>query len=41
MVVGLFQGRGRKSNLEVNMRVVSAYEIRDWMVASVRDYSSR
>lgn len=41
LVIGLFQGRGRSSGVEVNMRVASIYEIRDGMVASVRDYGSR
>jgi ketosteroid isomerase-like protein len=41
LVVGLFQGRGRSSDVEVNMRVASVYEIRDGMVATVRDYESR
>lgn len=40
LVVGLFQGRGRRSHVEVNMRIASVYQIRDGMVASVRDYSS-
>jgi ketosteroid isomerase-like protein len=41
LVAGVFQGRGRSSDLEVNMRVTSVYEVRDGMVASVRDYGSR
>jgi ketosteroid isomerase-like protein len=41
LVVGVFQGRGRSSGVEVNMRVASLYEIRDGMVASGRDYTSR
>jgi ketosteroid isomerase-like protein len=41
LVAGVFQGRGRTSGVEVNMRVASVYEIRDGMVASVRDYGSR
>lgn len=41
LVVGLFQGRGRSSHVEVNMRVASVYEIRGRMVAAVRDYESR
>jgi ketosteroid isomerase-like protein len=41
LVAGRFQGRGRSSGVEVDMRVASVYEIRDAMVASVRDYSSR
>jgi uncharacterized protein len=41
LVVGLFQGRGRSSDVEVNLRVASVYEIRDGMIAAVRDYRSR
>jgi ketosteroid isomerase-like protein len=41
LVVGLFQGRGRSSDVEVSLPVASVYEIRDGMVASVRDYGSR
>jgi ketosteroid isomerase-like protein len=41
LAVGVFQGRGRSSGVEVNMGVASVFEIRDAMVASVRDYSSR
>jgi ketosteroid isomerase-like protein len=41
LVVGRFQGRGRSSGVEVNMRVASVYEVRDRMVATVRDYESR
>ena len=33
--------RGDRATFEVNMRVASVYEIRDGMVASVRDYNSR
>ena len=41
LVAGLFQGRGRSSDAEVNMRVASIYEIRDGLVATVRDYGSK
>ena len=41
LFVGLFQGRGPGSDAEVSMRIASVYEIRDGMVAAVRDYSSR
>jgi ketosteroid isomerase-like protein len=41
LVGGRFQGRGRSSDVEVNMRVASIYEIRDGLVAAVRDYGSR
>jgi ketosteroid isomerase-like protein len=41
LVAVLFQGRGRSSDAEVNMRVASIYEIRDGFVATVRDYGSR
>jgi ketosteroid isomerase-like protein len=41
LVAGLFHGRGRSSDVEVNMRVASIYEIRDGLVATVRDYGSR
>jgi ketosteroid isomerase-like protein len=41
LVVALFQGHGRSSGVEVNMRVASVYEIEMGCVASVRDYGSR
>jgi ketosteroid isomerase-like protein len=41
LVVVRFEGHGRASDAEVGMRVASLYELRDGMVASVRDYSSR
>jgi ketosteroid isomerase-like protein len=41
LVVARYEGRGRESDVEVNMRVASVYQIRDGMVASVRDYGSR
>jgi ketosteroid isomerase-like protein len=41
LVVARFEGRGRSSEIEVNMQVASVYEIRDGMVATVRDYGSR
>jgi ketosteroid isomerase-like protein len=41
LVAGLFEGRGRSSDIEVNVRVASIYEIRDGLVATVRDYGSR
>jgi ketosteroid isomerase-like protein len=41
LVVGRFEGRGRASDAEVSMRVASIYEIRDRMIASVRDHSSK
>jgi ketosteroid isomerase-like protein len=39
--VARYEGRGRSSEIEVNMQVASVYEIRDGMVATVRDYGSR
>jgi ketosteroid isomerase-like protein len=41
LVVARFRGRGRSSDVEVDQRVASVYEIRDGMVVSVRDYESR
>jgi ketosteroid isomerase-like protein len=41
LVAGRFQGRGQSSNVEVNMRVASIYELRDGLVATGRDYGSR
>jgi ketosteroid isomerase-like protein len=41
LVVARYQGRGRSSNVEVDQRVASVYEIRDGMAVSVRDYESR
>jgi ketosteroid isomerase-like protein len=41
LLVALYKGRGRSSHAEVDQRIASVYEIRDGMVASVRDYESR
>ena len=41
LVVARYEGRGRSSDVEVDQRVASVYEIRDGMAASVRDYETR
>ncbi len=41
LVVARYEGRGRSSGAEVDLRVASVYEIRDRMLATVRDYGSR
>ena len=41
LVVARYQGRGRSSNVEVDQRVASVYEIRDGMAVAVHDYESR
>ena len=41
LVVARYEGRGRSSDVEVNLRVASVYEVRDGLLATVRDYDSR
>ncbi len=41
LVVARYRGRGRSSNVEVDQRVASVYEIRDGMAVAVHDYESR
>jgi ketosteroid isomerase-like protein len=41
MVVARYEGRGRSSDVEVDQRIASVYEVRDGMAASVRDYETR
>jgi ketosteroid isomerase-like protein len=41
LVVARYRGRGRSSNVEVDLRVASIYAIRDRMAVSVRDYESK
>ena len=40
LVVARYQGRGRTSDVEVDQRIASVYEIRDGMAVTVRDYES-
>jgi ketosteroid isomerase-like protein len=41
LLVGRFEGRGRISGVDVDLRVASVYEIRGGMVTTVRDYARR
>jgi ketosteroid isomerase-like protein len=41
LVVARYSGRGRSSGAEVDLRVASVYQLRDGMVATVHDYTSR
>ena len=41
LVVARYEGRGRSSDVEVDQRIASVYEIREGMAASVRDYETR
>ena len=41
LVVARWGGHGRGSDVEVDQRFASIYEIRDGMLASVRDYETR
>jgi ketosteroid isomerase-like protein len=41
LVVARYEGRGRKSGIEVDQRIASVYEIRDGMGVTVRDYETR
>jgi ketosteroid isomerase-like protein len=41
LVVARYEGRGRSSGAEVDLRVASVYQLRDGMMATVHDYTSR
>lgn len=41
LVVVRYEGRGRSSEVKVDQRIASVYEIRNGMAATVRDYESR
>jgi ketosteroid isomerase-like protein len=41
LAVGRFEGRGRTSGVDVDLRVASVYEIQGGMVATVSDYAHR
>jgi ketosteroid isomerase-like protein len=41
LVVARYERRGRSSGAEVDLRVASVYQLRDGMLATVHDYTSR